>query len=184
MKMRVAGGGVVPLPTVEEPLPEYLGTPGLLLLRRLIRDHWKEADRLKLSDEQWQVIGEIVAALDRLMVPAKPAEIGRMLEALMYHYPAVPRLPEAAASIAADWLRDLGHLPADIVDAACTAWRRGQNAYAPTPGHLLSLADPILISRRHLHSMSARILALEGARNEVRNVPPVGSVKAAVGGAS
>lgn len=183
MKNESGGGVALKLPTAEEPLPEFLGTHGLLLLRQLIRDQWRDSDRGKLTGEKRAAVEEIVAALDRLMVPAKAAEIGRMLEALMYHYPAVQRTPEAAASVAADWLRDLGHLPADIVDAACTAWRRGQNAYAPTPGHLLALADPIFVARRQLLAMARRVISPVGSA-ETRNVPPAGSVKAAAGGRS
>lgn len=170
MKMESAGGGVVRLPTAEEPLPEFLGTHGLQLLRQLIRDLWRDSDRAKVTEAQRAAVAEMVTALDRLMVPAKPAEIGRVLEALMHHYPAVTRTPEAAESVAADWLRDMGHLPPDIVDAACTAWRRGQNAFAPTPGHLLALAEPIFVARRHMRDMARRLVA------------PVGSVKAAAGG--
>jgi hypothetical protein len=114
----------------------------------------------------------MVDALRLAMVPAKPVVLGALLQALMWHYPAVQRSPEAAESIAADWLRDLGHLPADIVDAACCGWRRGQNAYAPSPGHLLAIGDPILTARRHLLAMAERLI-----------LPP-GSAKSAAGGRS
>lgn len=180
MKKESGPGAALKLPTAEEPLPEFLGTPGLQLLRLLIREVWR-SDRLRLTPGQEALVREIADAAGRAMKPAKPAEIGRLLEALMLHYPVVKRTPEEAQSIAADWLRDLGHLPLDIVDAACTAWRRGQNAYAPTPGHLLALAEPILIARRHLHSMAVKILAPEGTGAEARNIPPAGSVKAAAG---
>lgn len=182
MKLESGPGSALKLPTAEEPLPEFLGTPGLQLLRQLIREAWR-SDRPRLNPGQEAVVREIADAAARSLKPAKPAEIGRLLEALMLHYPVVHRTPEAAASIAADWLRDLGHLPRDIVDAACTAWRRGQNAYAPTPGHLLALADPILVARRHLHSMAVRLLPPVGSAADPRNIPPAGSVKAAVGGA-
>lgn len=157
------------LPTAEEPLPEFLGTPGMQLLRQLSRERWK-ADRDRLTAEQESLMREFVAGAERALVPAKPAVISEMLRALFWHYPAVQRPPEAAESIAKDWLRDLGHLPEDIVDAACTGWRRGKNEYAPTPGHLLAIGDPIFTARQHLLQLALRLVA------------PVGSVKAAKGG--
>lgn len=166
---KIAGGDVaLKLPTAEEPLPEFLGKPGLLRLRQLIKDGWA-SNRAPLTGPEEAVVREMIDALRRALVPAKPAAIGRLLEALMWHYPAVPRSPEAAESVAADWLRDLGHMPEDIVDAACTGWRRGANAYAPSPGHLLALAEPILQARRQLLFLAERLVA------------PVGSVKAAGG---
>lgn len=167
-----AGGNVaLKLPTAEEPLPEFLGTPGLLQLRALIREGFS-SNRRPLAPAETEVVRKMVDALRLAMVPAKPAVLGGMLEALMWHYPAVQRSPEAAASIASDWLRDLGHFPPDIVDAACTGWRRGQNSYAPSPGHLLAIGDPIVTARRHLLTMAERLIL------------PAGSVKAAAGGRS
>lgn len=149
------------LPTVAEPLPEYLGRPGLRLSRRLIGESWRP-NRTRLTQTQAAMLGEMAVALERALVPAKPETIGRLIEALMWHYPAPPRSEEAAASVAADWLRDLRHLPEDIVDAACAGWRRGQHAFAPSPGHLLAIADPILAARRNLLMMVARLIAPAG----------------------
>ncbi|MCL5779206.1 hypothetical protein M1105_19775 [Limibaculum sp. FT325] len=83
-----------------------------------------------------------------------------MIEALGWHYPQAARPAAARASLASDWLRDLGHLPADILDAACTAWRRAPNTYAPTPGHLLALAEPILHTRQFWAKRAAEIAGL------------------------
>lgn len=146
------------LPTVAEPLPGYLGKPGLRLSRRLIAESWRPG-RTRPNETQAAILAEMAADLKRALVPAQPEAIGRLVEALMWHYPALPRPERAAASVAADWLRDLGHLPEDLVDAGCAGWRRGTNAFAPTPGHLLAIADPILAARRNLATMVARLLA-------------------------
>lgn len=83
-----------------------------------------------------------------------------MIDALGWHYPQAARPSAARASLASDWLRDLGHLPADILDAACTAWRRAPNSYAPTPGHLLALAEPILHTRQFWAKRAAQLAGL------------------------
>jgi hypothetical protein len=87
-------------------------------------------------------------ALSASLTPAKPSEIASLIEDLAWHYPRQDRPDGARKSLARDWLRDVGHLPADIIDAACTAWRRDANSFAPTPGHILTLAAPILQARK------------------------------------
>lgn len=158
---KMVQGGAVALPSVERPLPEIEGTPGLTLLRRLMRDAVVAA-KARLSDEERRLLSELVTILDRSMKPAKPEEIAENLRALMLHYPPrAARSREEEASIARDWLIDLGHLPADVVGAACAAWRRGQNSYAPMPGHLLAVADPILNARKVLRNLTRRYLGME-----------------------
>lgn len=171
MNKIAVGDGALKLPTPEEPLPAYLGKPGLLQLRQLIKQSWGSS-RQTLTAEQSAVVREMIEVLRLTLVPAKPAEIGQMVGDLMWHYPAVSRPPEAASSVAADWIRDLGHLPRDIVDAACSGWRRGPNSFAPAPGHLLAIADPILVARRHLLTLAERLIV------------PAESVKAAMRGRS
>lgn len=113
--------------------------------------------------EQRKALAEVLTRLEAAMIPAAPEDIARQLEALMWHYPRISRPPEAEASVARDWIGDLGHLPPDIVEAACTVWRRGVNAYAPMPGHLLAIANPILAARRMLLMVARRLAAPEGS---------------------
>ncbi|WP_299129441.1 hypothetical protein [uncultured Amaricoccus sp.] len=82
------------------------------------------------------------------MTPATPQQIAGLIEELVWHYPNPDRPDAARRALAKDWLRDLGHLPEDILEAACTAWRRAPNVFAPTPGQLLALANPIFETRR------------------------------------
>lgn len=133
------------LPSAGEPLPAITTMPGMQLLR-----NWIVSARLKAmppAEEQAQ-IAEVAKALSASLTPAKPAEIAKMIEELAWHYPRQERPDPARQTVARDWLRDLGHLPADIIDAACTAWRRAPNQFAPTPGHILALAEPILHTRQ------------------------------------
>lgn len=81
-------------------------------------------------------------------MPATPKQIVGLIEELVWHYPNPDRPDAARRALAKDWLRDLGHLPEDILNAACTAWRRAPNVFAPTPGQLLALANPIFDTRR------------------------------------
>lgn len=149
------------LPAPDDPLPELDGTHGMRLLRQFVRD---SVPGQRMPDpEQRKALAEVLARLEAAMEPAGPEEIARQLEALMWHYPRIARPPEAEASVARDWIRDLGHLPPDIVDAACTGWRRGVHAYAPMPGHLLAIADPILAARRMLLTVARRLAAPEGS---------------------
>jgi hypothetical protein len=84
-----------------------------------------------------------------------------MVDRLAWHYPRTARPANARRAVAEDWLADLAHLPADIIDAACAAWRRAPNIYAPTPGQLLAIANPILEARRFWARHAAQ-LAAEG----------------------
>ncbi len=102
---------------------------------------------------------QVTAAL----VPADPGRIVDMVGALFLHYPARSLSDKAAASVATDWIADLGAMPDDIVEAACVAWRRGQNQYAPTPGHLLEIARPIQTMRTFLLSQATRMLEGDAA---------------------
>jgi hypothetical protein len=100
-----------------------------------------------------------------------PAEIAEMVDRLAWHYPRTARPAAARRSIAEDWIADLAHLPADIIDAACASWRRAPNVFAPTPGHLLALATPILDARRFWARLAAQ-LAGEAERGETTETAP------------
>lgn len=132
-------------PTVAEPLPAVSATPGMRLLR-----NWtlKPRQREQPSPEERAQIAPTAAALNAALTPATPQQIAGLIEELVWHYPNPERPDAARHALAKDWLRDLGHLPEDILGAACTAWRRAPNVFAPTPGQLLALANPIFETRR------------------------------------
>jgi len=138
------------LPAVENPMPSLALLPGVVLLKQRSAERHRMGYGAKLpplKPDQVPLVAEVGRLLSALLIPATPAEIGRMIEALVWHYPHTPRPEHALESVAGDWIRDLGHLPADIIDAACTAWRRAPNAFAPSPGHLLEIANPIMSQR-------------------------------------
>ncbi len=156
--------GAVPpmLPTVERPVPAVEGTDGLRLLRRLMRE--AVTKKVRLEPAEAEMLKNLLDEAERSLHPARPAQIAELVQALSWHYPSRGALsPEANASVAKDWLRDLGHLPEDILDAACSNWRRGPNSYAPMPGHLLAIADPILNARRLLRDFARRYLGVEAS---------------------
>jgi hypothetical protein len=146
------------VPSTAEPLPAITGTPGMQLLRILIV---KGRSRERPVPKDRALIGEAAAALSTSLTPATHKEIASLIEQLAWHYPRPDRTEAARKSVSRDWLRDLGHLPADIVDAACTAWRRAPNGFAPTPGHILALANPIF-EMRGFWARHAAQLATDG----------------------
>lgn len=169
MNASVGVAGIAQIPTVKEPWPDLAGKRGLQLLRQQIGEAVRGRP-VKMPDPEAQMARAMIGIIEDSMVPAKPADTARLVEAVMWHYPPVRRPENALASVAQDWLRDLGHLPRDLVDGACTNWRRGTNAFAPAPGHLLEYANPIWQQRLHLLQMARRYI-----------VPVLGSVKAAAG---
>lgn len=150
------------VPSAAEPLPAITGTPGMRLLQS-----WLVKGRLRQrpAPKEREMIGEAAKALAASLTPATHKEIASMIEELAWHYPRQSRTDAARKSVSRDWLRDLGHLPADIIDAACTAWRRAPYDYAPTPGHILALANPIF-ERRRFWARYAVELATEDAPSD------------------
>lgn len=149
------------LPSAENHTPEIEKLPGngLLKKRNASRHRLGYGAKLPaLEPDQVPLVGEVARRLSASLIPATPVEIGRLIDGLLWHYPRPERPEEAEESVVLDWVRDLGHLPADIIDAACTAWRRAPNSYAPTPGHLLEIARPILAARQFWHRMAEKEL--------------------------
>jgi hypothetical protein len=148
-------------PTTVDPLPTLSDRAGLSLLQRLIG--LDARDRRKLAAENRDVLELFRTQVTAALVPADPGRIVDMVGALFLHYPARSLSDKAAASVATDWIADLGAMPDDIVEAACVTWRRGQNQYAPTPGHLLEIARPIQTMRTFLLSQTTRLLEGDAA---------------------
>ena len=155
-------------PSAANPLPTIGGTPGMQLLRKQIMHGPK---RPQLPPEEQADLARAAAALSTSLSPANPSEIAEMVDRLAWHYPRTARPEKARRAVAEDWLSDLAHLPADIIDAACAAWRRAPNDYAPTPGHLLALATPILEARRFWARLAAQLAAEAGNAQAVEPTP-------------
>lgn len=148
-------------PSTVDPLPMLSDRAGLSLLQRLIA--LDARDRRQVTAESRDILERLRVEITASLIPADPARIVDLVGALFLHYPPRSLSDKAAASVALDWIADLGALPDDIVEAACVAWRRGQNPYAPTPGHLLEIARPILTMRTFLLSQATRMLEDEAA---------------------
>jgi hypothetical protein len=146
-------------PSAANPLPTIGGTPGMQLLRKQIMHGPK---RPQLPPEEQAEVARAAAALSTSLSPPSPSEIADMVDRLAWHHPRTARPENARRAVAEDWLADLAHRPADIIDAACAAWRRAPNVYAPTPRHLLALATPILEARRFLSRLATQLAAEAG----------------------
>lgn len=75
------------------------------------------------------------------LAPAEPEEIAATMARLFSHYPS----PQAGntMTVAQDWLEDMGQVSGIAFRQAVTEWRRGPNAFRPSPGQLLALISKI-----------------------------------------
>lgn len=141
-------------PTARNPLPAYGSAPSMRLLQDLMRAGHHQRPPV-LGPKSMALLIEIEAALATGLVPASAGEMRDAMVALLSHYPARRMSSAERVSVARDWLVDLSGIPADIIAAACQEWRRGTNLYAPTPGQLLGIAQPVLAARRFYHQNAA-----------------------------
>lgn len=91
--------------------------------------------------------------------PASPEEIAATMARLFSHYPS----PQAGntLTVAQDWLEDIGQVSAKAFRQAVTEWRRGPNAFRPSPGQLLALIARIEGPVRERLETAEEILARE-----------------------
>lgn len=157
MKKQANASEVVP--TVDDPLGSFLNPTLKELLSSFVKGD--RMVRQSIVRKERVAMERIEAALSLSLAPAKPDLIQKSLMALMLHYPVRPLDDSQRKSVLADWIMDLGDFPADVVFAVCQQWRRGSNSYAPTPGHLLELGEPIIRVRRMLQGMVDKALAEE-----------------------
>lgn len=162
-------------PSAANPLPATTAMPGTPLLRRLIAQGRR---RSTPTPEEVELIRPVATLLLASLAPARPERAANLITRLIGHYPQQPLPEEVRKAVAEDWLEDLAHLPEDIIDAACAGWRRAENRFAPTPGHILAIANPILASRRFLAHHAAQMTGLPepgaawpGARPGARREP-------------
>ena len=155
-------------PSTTNPLPAIAAMPGTPLLKKLIAQGLR---RPTPTPDEVALILPVARLLAASLAPAKPARAAQLITRLVGHYPQQVLSDDIRAGLAEDWLEDLAHLPEDIIDAACAGWRRAENKFAPTPGHLLAIANPILVVRRFLAQQGALITGLtepKAARPEAR----------------
>jgi hypothetical protein len=75
------------------------------------------------------------------LTPPTPEEIAASIARLFSHYPS----PQSGntMTVAQDWIEDMGQVSAVAFRAAVVEWRKGANAFRPSPGQLLSLIERI-----------------------------------------
>lgn len=136
---------LAPKPSKDNPLPAISGWPGWQLVRH---GRYQDSGEIVIDPDTRAALMQTARALEEALAPALPADAARMIWALFCCY--APRRQGRAAelAVARQWLADLAEYPDDIIDAACTEWRRGQEPFAPRPGEWLALARPILEARR------------------------------------
>ena len=97
--------------------------------------------------------------LSRSVIPAEADEVRAAVAGLLCHYPDRGVPPDLMPAVMRDWIDDLGRFPPDILRTACQAWRRGDNAYAPAPGQIIALAEPIARMREFYLRLAREALA-------------------------
>ena len=91
--------------------------------------------------------------------PAGTEEIAATMARLFSHYPS-PQTGNTM-TVAQDWLEDIGEVSANAFRQAVTEWRRGPNAFRPSPGQLLALINRIEAPIRDRLETAEEILARE-----------------------
>lgn len=142
--------------SVANPLPTFAEQGGLPRLRSMI--HAQPVGPGRINDDERAFLELCRDRMTAALRPATADQIAAEIEALLSHYPLRSVNPRIAERVAADWISDLGHLPPDIVAAACAAYRRSGERQAPTPGMILALANPIAEARRFLARQADRLL--------------------------
>jgi len=148
-------------PSTTNPLPAIAALPGTPLLKKLIGHGPRKPTP---TPDEIALIQPVTKLLAASLAPAKPARAAQLITRLIGHYPQQAQSDDIRAGIAEDWLEDLAHLPEDVIDAACAGWRRAANKFAPTPGQLLAIANPIVTIRRFLAQQGAQITGLPEAK--------------------
>lgn len=97
-------------------------------------------------------------------MPTSLPEFAVIVERMWLHYPE-SRLPETERILVAeDWRRLMGHLPADILQAAADAYVMSPARFSPTPGQLSAVAEKAWSYRKLLAGRARETLALIGAQ--------------------
>jgi hypothetical protein len=110
------------------------------------------------------LLKSLIATVREELAPPGPEQISAELARLFSHYPQ--QQSGNNMTVAADWMDDLGTVSAKAFAEACRQWRRGTNAFKPSPGQLLALIEKIEAPYRD------RLEALEEMEIETERMPP------------
>lgn len=106
--------------------------------------------------------GEVVRECQQVLAaekPAQPEQFAVILEKLSLHYPENRLSPAEQKLVVQDWRRLLGHLPADILQAAADAYVMSSARFMPTPGQLYAVAEKLWGYRKCLAERARETLA-------------------------
>lgn len=106
--------------------------------------------------------GECYAAL-RMAEPIQPEVFAVEFERMVVHYWHGGLSTGEAKVLRADWLRLLGHLPADLMREGVDRYLLSTNRHKPTPGVFLELVAADLRYRQALAKRANETLALLNA---------------------
>lgn len=102
-------------------------------------------------------------ALD-LLAPVKPVQFAVEFERMVVHYWHGGLSAGEARVLREDWLRLLGHLPADLMRLGVDRYLLSKNRHKPTPGTFLELVAKDLSLRRTLARRAQETLLLLDGR--------------------
>lgn len=95
-----------------------------------------------------------------LVEPIRPQEFALQFERMLVHYWPGDLNPHEGKILRADWLRLLGHLPADLMALGVDRYLLSTNRHKPTPGVFLDLVAKDLSLRQALARRAKETLAL------------------------
>lgn len=98
------------------------------------------------------------------MAPVKPVQFAVEFERMVVHYWHGGLSAGEARVLREDWLRLLGHLPADLMRLGVDRYLLSKNRHKPTPGTFLELVEKDLSLRRTLARRAQEALRLLNER--------------------
>ncbi|WP_153041522.1 hypothetical protein [Pseudovibrio sp. Ad26] len=129
------------------------------------RSERRQAQRTAQESEELE---QLLSTLTQANAPGGAKPVSLAVGQLLNHYPQKRLSPEAITQLIEDWIQDLGSYPTDVIFAACQAWRRSSKTIAPTPGQLITLAEPIMAARNfHIRVLHSVLEAQEATTEEV-----------------
>lgn len=140
------------VPTSQPPALTAVESGLKFLPKSVARDLASLPDRAEVVAECQAVI-----AAER---PARPDQFAIVLEKLALHYPENRLSPGEQKLVLQDWRRLMGHLPADILQAAADAYVMSPARFFPTPGQLHAQADKLWGVRKILAQRARDTLEL------------------------
>ena len=83
---------------------------------------------------------EALVVMEAAATPANPDYILKQLARLMLHFPSISHSENEMKELLRDYFSDLAEYPQDLIEMACTHYRRSRDSrYFPKVGQLLCL---------------------------------------------